>query len=293
MTTAEEEQSAAPSRPPAPGLWLAPVDQTALAPASSSANSWRQRLRRISARAERGVAAGVRSFDARATPLAQRLNRAVRPLSRRAARVDLLTLARNIALIALGGLLIAAAGWVELRLPLLTAPLWLFVAAALLVGAALGAVRGFLATSLYLALGLLGASMDPGGAGPHVQSPWAGVLLSLPVAAAVTGAICTRHASLRSPVTSKWYFFGWFFFAALTGLITTYIAGLVLLAQRLSVDGWELFATMSTRFPFDVALCVLVAILAVLVRRLVPGLLGRGRTQAARPGQSRSVRISG
>src|SRR5690625_5643967 len=81
MTTAEEEQSAAPSRPPAPGLWLAPVDQTALAPASSSANSWRQRLRRISARAERGVAAGVRSFDARATPLAQRLNRAVRPLS--------------------------------------------------------------------------------------------------------------------------------------------------------------------------------------------------------------------
>lgn len=286
MTTAEEEQAKAPSRPPAPGPWLAPVDQTALAPASSSASSWRQQLRRTSARAERGVAAGVRSFDTRATPLAQQLNRRVAPLSRRAARVDLLALARDVALIAAGGLLIAAAARFGLHLPLLTAPLWLFVAAALLVGAALGAVRGFLAASLYLALGLLGASMDPGGADPYLHSPWAGVLLILPVAAAVTGAICTRHTSLRSPVTSKWYFFGWFFFAALTGLTTTYIAGLVLLAQRLSVDGWELFATMSTRFPFDAALCVLVATLAVLLHRVVPGLLGGVGTHAARPGRS-------
>lgn len=209
--------------------------------------------------------------------MAGRLTDRLAPLTRRAARVDLLALALNVALIAGGGLLIAAAARVEFEVGLLDAPLWLFAGAALLTGATLGAIRGLLSVGLYLGLGLLGAALEPDGVSAHLDGPWAGVLLALPVAAALTGAISSAHSSLRSPVTSQWYFFGWFFFGALTGMAALYAAGLGLLARRLDVDGWELFVTMSARFPFDVAQCVLVAILAALIHRLVPGLLRRTR----------------
>ena len=109
---------------------------------------------------------------------------------------------------------------------------------------------------------------------------WTGVLLSLPVAVAVTGAISARHASLRSPVTSRWYFFGWFFAAALTGVAVVYAGGLWTLFGRAEVDGWAVFATMSGRFPFDVLQCLVVAVIATAVHRFVPGLLRQRRTPA-------------
>lgn len=282
-TEAPAANEAVPLTPPGPPVgWLAPIESTAGTPGGpgtvrTTASRWMERTTHAAQRSGDRLAARAAASSQKVTPAARRLTERLAPLTRRAARIDLLALAGHIALIAGGGLVIAAAARAQIDVGLLSAPLWLFAGAALLTGATLGAIRGFLATGLYLGLGLLGAAFDPEGAGAHLDGGWAGVLLALPVAAGLTGAICSAHATLRSPVTSRWYFFGWFFFGALTGMATIYAAGLGVLSLRLDVEGWDLFVTMSARFPFDVAQCILVAIAAVVIHRVAPALLRRGR----------------
>ncbi|MGC0144258.1 biotin transporter BioY [Pseudactinotalea sp. Z1732] len=222
-------------------------------------------------RAEEALAQGWQ----RSTPKARWVTEKAAPLSRWAAQVNLVQVAAGVAVTALAALLIAVAAQVEWEVGVLSAPLWLFVGAALLAGAVLGPWRGLLAAVLYLVMGLVGAAWAGDGTAAHTDGPWAGVLLTLPLAVLITGWISARHATLRSPVTSGWYFFGWFFFAALAGLVLIYAGGLWTLFDRTDVGGWAVFATMSARFPFDVAQCILVAVIAVGVHRFVPGLLRR------------------
>lgn len=213
----------------------------------------------------------------RSTPKAEWLTRKTAPLTRRAAQTDLVQVAAGVAVTALAAVVMALAAQVQWEVGVLTAPLWLFVGAALLAGTVLGPWRALLAVGLYLVLGLVGAAWTGAEVAEHTGGPWAGVLFSLPLAALVAGAISARHSTLRSPVTPSWYFFGWFFFAALSGMAVAYAGGLWTLFQRMDVDGWMAFTTMSARLPFDVAQCVLVATLAALVHRFVPGLLRSAR----------------
>lgn len=252
-----------------------PASGARTAPAALTDTTTRM-LRRAGAAADEGWR--------RSVPKARWLTGKVAPLSRRASQVDLVEAAAGVAVTALAAVVIALAAQVEWQVGVLSAPLWLFVGAALLAGTVLGPWRGLLAVVLYLVLGLVGAAASADGTGIHLDGPWAGVLLSLPVAVTITGAISAAHASLRSPVTSKWYFFGWFFAAALVGVAVVYAGGLWTLFERADVDGWAVFATMSGRFPFDVLQCLAVAAIATAVRRLVPGLL---RQRRRRPGNPR------
>lgn len=206
-------------------------------------------------------------------PVARRWSQKVAPLSSRAAAVDLVNAAAGVVATALAAVLIALAAQVQWHVGVLTAPLWLFMGAALLAGTLLGPVRGVLAAVLYLVLGLIGAAVGAEGVQAYLDGPWAGVLLSLPAAVLITGAISARHAWLRSPVTASWYFFGWFFVAALAGVAVVYVGGCWTVTTGTDVDGWALFATMAARLPFDVIQCVLIAVIAAVVHRLAPGLL--------------------
>ncbi len=199
------------------------------------------------------------------------------PLTRWASNVDLLRVAIGVGMAALAAIVMSIAASIEWQISPLTSPLWLVVGAALLAGTVLGALRGFLAAVLYLGLGLIGAAWSAEGMEAYLQGPWAGTLLSLPLASLVAGLIATRHAQLRSVVTSSWYFFGWFFLAALAGMAIVYAASLWTVTSRDEIPGWDLFTTMSARFPFDAAQCLVVAIIAAAIHKAAPVLLRGGR----------------
>lgn len=238
---------------------------------------------RSTAHLRRRAARNVTDGWLRVAPAAHRLTQRTAPVTARAAQVNLVQVAAGVAATALAAVVIAVAAQVQWEVGVLTAPLWLFMGAVLLTGTVLGPLRGLLAVGLYLVLGLIGAAVSDQGVGAYLDGPWAGVLLSLPVAALVTGAISARHAWLRSPVTASWYFFGWFFVAALTGVAIVYAGGWWTLSARADVDGWALFATMAARLPFDVLQCVLVAVIAAVVHRLAPGLFRGQRRPPRRP----------
>lgn len=102
--------------------------------------------------------------------------------------------ARDLLLVTAGALFIALLAQVRLPLPFTSIPLTGQTFAVLLVGAALGAKRGFGSISLYLALGALGLPFFAGGASglSYLTGPTLGYLVGFAAAAALTGFLADR-----------------------------------------------------------------------------------------------------
>lgn len=109
---------------------------------------------------------------------------------------------QNAVLVVLASLLTAAAAQLAVHLPWTPVPVTGQTFAVLLVGAALGARRGFAAMALYLAEGAAGLPFFAGGAGGahFLLGPSGGYLLAFPLAAAATGWLASR-AWDRRPLT--------------------------------------------------------------------------------------------
>lgn len=101
--------------------------------------------------------------------------------------------ARDAVLVVAGTATVAVVGQVAIPLPFTPVPLTLGTLAVLLVGAALGPVRGAASMLLLLAVGLLGAPVFAGGASGWALASFGYVLGYVPTAA-LLGALARRRA---------------------------------------------------------------------------------------------------
>jgi biotin transport system substrate-specific component len=137
------------------------------------------------------------------------------------------TLARDLALILAGSLLVALAARISIPLPFTPVPITGQTLAVLLVGAALGSRLGFLSLLAYLAEGAMGLPVFAGGTGglAKILGPTGGFLLAFPLAAGLVGLLVERFGLDRS-------FLGTLL-AMLAGNALLYLVGLPWLAAWL------------------------------------------------------------
>jgi biotin transport system substrate-specific component len=139
-------------------------------------------------------------------------------------------LARELILVLVGSLWIAAAAQVRIVLPFTPVPLTGQTFAVLLFGALYGARRGAATAMSYVMLGLMGlpvfSAAPPGPAA--LASPTAGYLVGFIAAAWVTGSLSERGWD-RKPLTAA--------FAMLLGSIVLFACGLLWLGR---FTGWDL-----------------------------------------------------
>ena len=135
-------------------------------------------------------------------------------------------LATDVALVALGAGLIAAAAQVSIPLPFTPVPVTGQTFAVLLVGSALGTVRGGASGSLYLLVGLAGAPVYADGTHGWevVSGATGGYLIAFPLAAALTGWLAEQRWDRRFSSAVG---------AMLTGNVLIYAIGLPWLALEL------------------------------------------------------------
>lgn len=177
----------------------------------------------------------------------------------------------DLALIAVFAALIAVFSLTPIPAGVIGVPITLQTLAVALTGLVLGAWRGFLATCLYVVVGLAGLPVLAGGsAGIGVLAgPTAGYLLSFPLAAAVTGAIAGR--GLRR---SRRFHYPWLAAAAVAGavLVTTPlgIVGLMVNAG-LSLSAATLAALAF--LPLDLVKMLAAAGIALAVHKAFPAIL--------------------
>jgi biotin transport system substrate-specific component len=131
------------------------------------------------------------------------------------------------ALLVLGGAgLVALSAQISIALPFTPVPITLQTMAVLLVGGALGALRGAASLCTYLLAGIVGLHVfAQGGSGwDAVSGPTGGYLVGMVVAAALVGALAQAHwdREFRSSVS-----------AMLTGSVAIYACGLGWLAHDL------------------------------------------------------------
>ena len=151
--------------------------------------------------------------------------------------------AADVALVAAGAGLVALAAQVRFNLPFTPVPITGQTFAVLLVGAALGTIRGFASLALYLVAGIVGAPVFTGG-----ESGWdwmsgatGGYLVGFLVAATLTGWLAERRWDRR---------FSSAIAALLTGNVVIFAFGLVWLSR---VAGTGLERTLELGlYPFVV-----------------------------------------
>jgi len=129
----------------------------------------------------------------------------------------------DVVLVALGAGLIAAAAQVSVPLPFTPVPVTGQTFAVLLVGSALGTVRGGSAGSLYLLVGLAGVPVYADGASGWavVSGATGGYLIAFPLAAALAGWLAEHRWDRRFSSAVG---------AMLTGNVLIYLLGLPWLA---------------------------------------------------------------
>jgi biotin transport system substrate-specific component len=177
----------------------------------------------------------------------------------------------DLALIAVFAGLIAAASYIA-AIPVGGAgvPITLQTFALILTGLVLGPVRGFLAASLYLLLGLVGlpvfAEHTSGAA--VFTGPTAGYLYSFPFLAAVAGLGAVLVGANRTRAL-------FLFVPAVVGVLVNHAAGIVGLHLVLDVS-WSKAAAFDAPFWIgDLIKAAVAAIVAAEVHRAFPQLLGR------------------
>jgi biotin transport system substrate-specific component len=125
---------------------------------------------------------------------------------------------RDLSLITIGALFVAALAQVRIPLPFTLVPLTGQTFAVLLVGAALGSKRGVASLALYTAMGALGLPFFAGGASglAYMSGPTLGYLAGFVAAAYVVGLLAERGLE-RSVRTSLFPF--------LVGTLIIYLFG--------------------------------------------------------------------
>lgn len=133
------------------------------------------------------------------------------------------------ALVLAGTVLVALAAQVSIPLPFTPVPITGQTFAVVLVGAGLGATRGFLSLALYWLVGIAGAPVyaQQSSGWETFMGPTGGYLIGFVVAAAVTGWLAQRRwdRQFRSSVA-----------AMLTGNVLIYACGLPWLAVNLGTN---------------------------------------------------------
>ncbi|HET9910587.1 MAG TPA: biotin transporter BioY [Anaerolineales bacterium] len=133
---------------------------------------------------------------------------------------------RDVTLIVLGALFVAALAQVKIALPFTPVPLTGQTFAVLLVGATLGSKRGAASLALYIALGALGLPVFAGGQSglAYLSGATLGYLVGFVIAAYVIGLLAERGWE-RNVRTSLLPFF--------VGTVIIYICGVVWLTIML------------------------------------------------------------
>lgn len=151
-------------------------------------------------------------------------------------------------------------------------PITLQLLAIFLTGAALGAVRGFLAVTLYIVAGAAGLPIFAGGqAGlAPFSGPTSGYLLAFPIAALITGFVVERFAARGVAVTALVVILGGVLAEAVVTLAGA--AGIAITADLSYAKG------VTAALPFVLADLVklgIAAVVAAAVHRAFPQLLTR------------------
>lgn len=177
----------------------------------------------------------------------------------------------DLALIAVFAALIAAASYAA-AIPVGGAgvPITLQTLALILTGLVLGPVRGFVAASLYLLLGLVGLPVfaEHSSGAAVFTGPTAGYLYSFPVLAAVAGVGAVLAGSSRTRAL-------FLFVPAVVAVLVNHAAGIAGMHVVLDVS-WSKAATFDAPFWVgDLVKAAVAAIVAAEVHRAFPALLGR------------------
>lgn len=179
----------------------------------------------------------------------------------------------DLALVAVfAGLIAAFALAPAIPVGALGVPITLQTLAVALTGMILGPWRGFLATGLYLVVGLAGLPVFAGGAAGLgvLAKPSVGYLLSFPFAAALVGF--AAYALLRR-FGPRWY---WLFGAGLVAsLLLVHPAGIAGLALVARLDLPAAARLDLAYWPGDVLKNLAAALVAAQVHKAFPGLAGR------------------
>ncbi|MBA3021090.1 biotin transporter BioY [Propionicimonas sp.] len=185
------------------------------------------------------------------------------------------SVAGDLALVAVFGALITAFSIVP-AIPIgIGVPITLQTLAVVLAGLVLGPWRGFLATLLYIAVGLAGLPVFAAGvAGPAVFGKASiGYLLAFPLGALLAGLIAKLVVNWRG---AKQYL--GFFIAGLAASVVIHgfgIVGLILGVAHLAPSA--AFLVDLAFWPGDLAKMFVAAAIAVAVHRAFPAVLGTRR----------------
>jgi biotin transport system substrate-specific component len=149
-------------------------------------------------------------------------------------------------------------------------PLTLQLFAVLLAGAVLGAVRGFLAVALYLAVGLAGLPIFAEGASGFApfSGSTAGYLIAFPVAAAIVG-LAAEQAKRRTGAITV----GVILAGAIVAEVVVTMSGAVSWAIVLELSYREALWAAIAYVPADLVKIVVAAYVAAAVHRAFPQLI--------------------
>ncbi len=182
--------------------------------------------------------------------------------------------ARNLALIAVFAALIVAFALTPAIPVGVGVPITLQSLAVALAGLVLGPWRGFLATALYVAVGLAGLPVFAGGTGglAVLAKPSVGYLLAFPLGALVTGLLAKLFAGRRGPVQ----YLG-LLLSGLAGSAVIHVFGIFGMMNVLQLSPAAAMAADLPFIPGDVIKMAAAAGIAVAVQKAFPALLTSAR----------------
>ena len=172
-------------------------------------------------------------------------------------------LVEDVLLVVAGAALVALAAQIKIPLPFTPVPITGQTFAVLLVGASLGAVRGFASLALYWLAGIAGAPVYTGQnhGWEYFVGPTGGYLVGFIVAAAVAGWLAERRWDRRFSSAVA---------AMLTGNVLIYLFGLPWLAAVANLDLEQtLVAGLAPFVPGDILKLYLAGALLPAAWRLV------------------------
>ena len=178
---------------------------------------------------------------------------------------------KDIVLVALFAALIVVLSLMPpIPVPVVPVPLTLQTLGVMLAGLVLGARRGALAVTLYVALALLGIPVLPGGrAGLAVLAgPTAGFLLGMIPGAAVTGWLAGPFKPATGRAVGLQIVRGWLA-AAVGSMGVVYLVGIPWMAMVAGMDPVKASWAMLVFIPGDLVKALLAAVIAQRVRPAV------------------------
>lgn len=177
----------------------------------------------------------------------------------------------DLAYIAVFAALIIVMAFVSIPVGTAGVPIVMQNAMIILAGLILGGRRGFLATALFLLLGIVGIPVLAGGRSTlaALAGPTVGYLVGYLISAWVAGIIAYRSPRAKGPMTAI------MIAAGIAGLAIQYICGVVGLIARAHLS---FGAALAAQVPFllpDFIKIVVAALIAVAVHSAFPDLIAR------------------